>query len=896
MRSTRSIYRLGVGIFAMLLVVGTIERVAAIVSAPAETSRLISVIVKLEDEPVATYRGSVGGLAATSRRVTGARRIDMHSRAVLAYRTHLAGRFASAERLIVSAIPGARILYRYDVVLGGLAVQISEAELGILEGLPGVQAVHTDELQPLETTHSPAFIGAPALWKKVGGQGDAGEGIIVGMLDSGIWPEHPSFSDPDPQGKPYVVPPGTRACEFSGGSNPGPPFACNGKIIGAYRIETTYDACATCPHPAEEFSSVRDANGHGTMTASIAAGNGGVQTEIAHLARGIASGIAPRAHLIIYKVSGPMGSFGSDAVAAIQQAILDGVDVINYSIRGRADPYTDSVSLAFRDAYAAGVFVAAGAGNDGPAADTVTSLGPWVTTVAASNQPRTFWSKVTLAASDGKKLKVAGVSVSDQVKPGLPLILASSVGDEFCTSATPDGAFTGMIVFCNVNSSTTVPLISFNVSQRGAAGLLLQNRNSLLSPVGADDTPWVPTVDLTLAAGTMVRDFMAAHTGVVVTLGKGAPKKIEGNVMVGFSSRGGPHLAFGVAKPDVTAPGQLILGGDTPQHQDPLKIDGGLFQINQGTSLSTPHVAGGAALLKQLHPGWTPGQIKSTLMTSASAKKLVKGDGVTPFDSFDAGSGRIDLKAARDPGLTFDVPVQDYVDHAGDLWNVNYPSLFLPMNAPDTLMIGRTAHGELAKDTTWKLTITSPPDLAIHVPSTLVVPAGGLAPFTITIDKSAVAAGQVRFATLELAAKGHVARFPITAVGSGPLPDLVVTEVTASSPVTIGGSITLAVTTQNIGSVSADAYLVIFRISADNTLSANDPSLLSTDGGNLYCSFTDLAPGVTSTCTGPVPFVLSTSIPPGTYHVFAVIQPSRQQVERDSTNDTGESAAITVSE
>jgi hypothetical protein len=214
---------------SLLLITGNATRVGA--SAPdlgGASNHWVSVIVKLDDEPVATYRGGVPGLAATSREMTRVRRIEPSSTVVRAYRAHLARRFAAIEAQIDAAVPGARVLHRYDVVLGGLAVQVPEDAVAALAGLPGVAAVYPDELQPLETTRSPAFISAPALWGKLGGPENAGEGTIVGVLDTGIWPEHPSFSDPDPKGKPYVMPPGTRPCQFSGGANPGPSFTCNG--------------------------------------------------------------------------------------------------------------------------------------------------------------------------------------------------------------------------------------------------------------------------------------------------------------------------------------------------------------------------------------------------------------------------------------------------------------------------------------------------------------------------------------------------------------------------------------------------------------------------------------------------------------------------------------------
>ena len=286
--------------------------------------------------------------------------------------------------------------------------------------------------QQPQTSVSPEFIGAPTVWEDLGGQASAGEGVIVGVLDTGIWPEHPSFSDPDPSGKPYASPPpplsGTRACEFSGGANPGPAFACNDKLIGGDRFMATYDAVIGLL-PAE-YTTARDDNGHGTHTASTAAGNGGVSATIFGYPRGTISGIAPRAHVISYKVCGDQGCFPSDSVAAVQEAIQDGVNVINFSISGGASPFGDAVELAFLGAYNAGLFVSASAGNSGPTAETTDHRGPWTTTVAASTTNRFFHSDLTLTGSNGDTVTVQGVSITNPWAGSVPVATGASLGSD----------------------------------------------------------------------------------------------------------------------------------------------------------------------------------------------------------------------------------------------------------------------------------------------------------------------------------------------------------------------------------------------------------------------------------------------------------------------------------
>src|SRR5262249_47828779 len=158
---------------------------------------------------------------------------------------------------------------RLNVIVNAVAMQVPSDQVDKLKALPGVVGVYADELLHLDTDRSPAFIGAPTVWNKLGGQESAGDNVIVGVLDTGIWPEHPSFSDPDPSAKPYSPPAATsdghaRACQFSGGANPGPAFTCNNKLIGAQRFMNTYEL-VNALEPGE-FTTARDDDGHGTHT------------------------------------------------------------------------------------------------------------------------------------------------------------------------------------------------------------------------------------------------------------------------------------------------------------------------------------------------------------------------------------------------------------------------------------------------------------------------------------------------------------------------------------------------------------------------------------------------------------------------------------------------------
>ena len=713
---------------------------------------MASVIVKLKGDSLASYQGDIPGLPATSPSKTGQKKLNVKSKESQAYLSYLGNQHKAFTDAATRSIPQAKAGQDFSVVINAVAMTVPADQITALASLPDVAGVYPDEILHPETDNSPQFIGAPTIWNQMGGQENSGDGVVVGVIDTGIWPEHPSFSDPDPSGKPYAAPPATpsgtpRLCQFSGGSNPGPAFTCNNKLIGAYLKMDTYAAVIGLSAP--EYTSARDADGHGTHTSSTAAGNAGVAASIFGVSRGVVSGIAPRAQVEMFKVCGAQGCFSSDSAAAVQQAIADGVDVINFSISGGANPYSDVVELAFLDAYNAGIFVAASAGNSGPAADTTDHRGPWVTTVAASTQNRAFENTLTLTADGGASLTLTGTSLTAGVGPA-PVYVSTT--DPLCNSPFAPGSVTGMVVVCE-RGVTGRAEKGYNVLQGGAAGMILYNQAANVTDLETDNH-YLPATHIQYSQGTQVLDFLAAHTNVMATLTEGAKVTAQGDVMASFSSRGGTGQTLGVSKPDITAPGVQILAGASPVHLPPdqggvaLGPEGELFQAIAGTSMSSPHIAGSGALLKAEHPDWTPGQIKSALMTTAWMQ-VVKEDGVTPATTFDDGSGRVNLNKAGDPGLTFDVSASDYVLHAADLWNVNYPSIYLPALAGQ-ITLQRTAHSLLSHSSPWDVSVVGATDFTVMVPNNLVVPANGNATLTITIDARNVPVGQVRSATLYL--------------------------------------------------------------------------------------------------------------------------------------------------
>ena len=694
-------------------------------------SKLVNVVVKLDYDASASYTGTIKGLAATSPRVTG-KQLTGKSAAETAYAAYTKGIDSRFRSDVAKQISGARLGRSLTTVYGGVALRVPANQVAALLKLPNVSAVQADALNQPQTDSSTTFIGAPTLWAKEGGQALAGQGVIFGDLDTGLWPEHPSFADTGLLSAPPAKADGTpRTCDF--GDNPLTPatdvFACTNKLIGGEPFLDTYNALN-----GDELypDSARDSDGHGTHTSSTAAGDVVTNAPIFGVNRGPISGVAPGAWVSEYKVCGPQGCYSSDSAAAVQQAVLDGVDVINFSIGGGTNPYSDPVELAFLDAYAAGVTVAASAGNDGPTAATTGHNSPWVITVAASTQAREFQSTLTL--TDGSASTVlTGSSITAGAGPA-PIVLASAApyNNAFCGSAAPTGLFAGKIVACQRGGGVGRVQKGFNIRQGGAVGMILYN---LPLADTETDNHWLPVVHL--ADGTAFLAFMSSHTGVTGSFTAGVKAFGPGDVMASFSSRG-PGGQF--LKPDITAPGVQILAGHSPT---PCPVDcgppGEYYQAIAGTSMSSPHIAGSAILVQALHPTWGPGAIKSALMSTATTN-VVKEDTVTPADPFDDGAGRVDLnKAGSAPVVFQDSAANMFVNGSNPLTaiNVNTPAVNLP-TMPGSVTVKRTATNLSNKAWTFRVGTQAPKGSSITVsPKTGTIRPGQSKVFTITVKSSA---------------------------------------------------------------------------------------------------------------------------------------------------------------
>ncbi len=702
-------------------------------------STLVNVMVKYDYDSVATYAGGLAGLDATSPKVTG-KELKANPAAVAAYGRYLDGVSGDINAAVASKVPAASIRESFETAYGGVAMTLPANKIGQLLQVDGVVAVQKDALNQPLTDATPAFVGATAVWGGLGGSTKAGEGVIVGVLDTGIWPEHPSFNDNG-----IDHPGGTYGCEFGNGSAPfGPAFTCNDKLIGAYAFTDTYMAnIGAVPGEycdnATDVCSARDANGHGTHTSSTAAGSAVSNVNLLGVNRGSISGIAPGSHVIMYRVCLAQGCFGSDSVAAVEQAILDGVDVLNFSISGGNSAYTDPVELAFLEAYDAGILVNASAGNTGPGAGTANHAGPWTNTVGASTSNRHFLATLNLTASNGDTFSQQGVTITAGVT-NKDVVLATAVGSSALCDSPANASAAGKVVVCQRGGNARVDK-GFRMSLAGAAGMILFN------PVKQDlqsDNHWLPAIHLEgpLSGTHPLLTFLSSHTGVKANWVSGVASPVQGDVMAAFSSRG-PLGDF--IKPDVTAPGIQILAGHTPT---PISTDAGppgqLYQAIAGTSMSSPHVAGMSALVKDAHPSWSPGQIKSALMTS-SVQSVVKENGTTAADPFDRGAGSARVDRAIATRVTLDVSAADYVASAGDPLNrinLNLPSINAPTMSGQ-ISTERTLRNVSGGTVKFEVSTTAPAGASIEVsPSTVEILAGGTRTLKIKISGAGLANGQ----------------------------------------------------------------------------------------------------------------------------------------------------------
>ncbi len=766
-------------------------------------------IVQLADAPVAAYTGNLRGLAAT--RVAPGGRLNMKAPAARAY----AGFLDSQRNAVLAKLGKVVVLHNYSVTFNGFAAELTDAQAQAIAVTPGVRSVVESELRQMDTTRTPDFLGLTAvpggIWSQLDAMGRKvkGEDVIIGMVDSGIWPENPSFGDKtDAGGTPvayfeagtsvYGAPPARWAgtCQTGEGFTNG---MCNNKLLGVRHYSAAFlSGGATLA--ASEFVSARDGSGHGSHTASTAGGNAGVRNNASNgVTVGVMSGIAPRARLAAYKVcwtatvSTLTGCVTPDILRAIDDAVADGVDVINYSISGTQLEFNDPVEIAYLNAATAGVFVAASAGNSGPG-NEVAHISPWLTTVAASTLDRQPGADVTL----GNGSIYSGYSTNFTAAPTALLVLSSdipaagqtTVSANIClaNSLDPAGA-AGKIVICDRGTNTAAARLaaSAEVKRVGGVGMVLVNPTS--TTLVATDAHTVPTVHLQNTQRDAVRAY-AATAGATATIGLSYNLPgVVAPVMAGFSSRG-PNKANGnILKPDISGPGSGVVAGyfvgslTTAQHNGLIAgtyTPPSAFATLSGTSMSSPHMAGAGALMKQAYPTWSPAAIKSALMTSTTDIKLSSGAADT--NRWGYGAGHMNPNGAYNPGLVYDIAPADYgrflcgvslSPPAGlgscatlgalPAWNLNLPSL-----TAFNVVVGRTLTRSVTNVGGATATYVAAASLAgwnvAVTPASLTLAPGATASFTTELTRTTAALNSWTFGSLTWSDGDHTVRSPLSAL------------------------------------------------------------------------------------------------------------------------------------
>ncbi|XP_017969733.1 PREDICTED: subtilisin-like protease SBT1.1 [Theobroma cacao] len=573
-----------------------------------------------------------------------------------------------------------QLLYAYETIMFGFAARLSSKQLELLSKIDGFQYASLDEeLISLHTTHSPQFLGlekGKGLWHASNLKSD----VIIGVVDTGIWPEHPSFQDHGLSAIPS---------RWKGACMKGTKFSssnCNRKLIGAKFFFKGYEAIGGKINETEDFKSARDSNGHGTHTASTAAGSLVENASLFGLANGSAAGLRYTSRIAVYKACWATCTT-PDVLAAMEQAILDGVDVLSLSLGAAVQPYyRDLLALASFWAIANGIFVSFSAGNEGPSKSTVKNTAPWIMTVGASSVDRSFPTIVKLG--NGQTFEGSSLSVGKGTEK-LPLVYGKTAGGqgaEYCIAGSLNRKLVqGKMVVCQRGKNARAEKGEV-VKMAGGAGMLLINTEREGEELLADSHV-LPATSLGASAGNALKKYMNSTKSPTASIAfKGTTYGNRAPIAAALSSRGPNLVGLDVIKPDVTAPGVNILAA-WPAITSPneLKSDKRrvLFNIVTGTSMSCPHVSGIAALLKSRHKDWSPAAIKSALMTTSYVTDnkgspildVAFSSSATPFA---LGSGHVDPERASDPGLIYDISPKDYIYYLCSLkYNASQISLFV---------------------------------------------------------------------------------------------------------------------------------------------------------------------------------------------------------------------------
>ncbi|CAG7909032.1 unnamed protein product [Brassica rapa] len=568
--------------------------------------------------------------------------------------------------------PSSRILYSYDSAFEGFSAQLTESEAKTLKNLPEVVAVRPDHVLQVQTTYSYKFLGLngpgpSSVWSK----SRSGQGTIIGVLDTGVWPESPSFDD---TGMPSIPSKWKGVCQEGESFTPS---NCNKKLIGArffIRGHRVANSPLDSPNMPREYISARDSTGHGTHTASTAGGSSVSMASVLGNGAGVASGMAPGAHVAVYKVCWFNGCYSSDILAAIDVAIQDKVDVLSLSLGGFPIPlYDDTIAIGTFRATEHGISVVCAGGNNGPLASSVANTAPWVSTIGAGTLDRKFPGVVRLA--NGKLLYGESLYPGKGIKKAereleIVYVAGGDKGSEFCLRGSlPRESVQGKMVICDrgVNGRSEKGQA---VKEAGGVAMILAN-TEINQEEDSVDVHLIPATligyEESVVLKGYVRDTVRAKARLI--FGGTVIGRSRGPDVAQFSARG-PSLANpSVLKPDLIAPGVNIIAawpqnlGPTGLPYDSRRVN---FTVMSGTSMSCPHVSGITALIRSAYPSWSPAAIRSAMMTTADlydrrGKEIRDGD--KPAGVFAIGAGHVNPVKAINPGLVYNIQPVDYISY-----------------------------------------------------------------------------------------------------------------------------------------------------------------------------------------------------------------------------------------
>ncbi|KAK9068054.1 hypothetical protein SSX86_012165 [Deinandra increscens subsp. villosa] len=609
------------------------------------------------------------------------------------------------------------LIHAYHNVFTGFAAKLSANQVKAMEKMDGFVTARPERVYKLHTTHTPRFLG---LHRNLGfwGGSNYGKGIIIGVLDTGITPGHPSFDD---KGMPPPPAKWKGKCEFVG---------CNNKLIGARDFIS---------------SSPLDEEGHGTHTSGTAAGNFVNGANVFGNAKGTAAGMAPLAHLAMYKVCGIFGCPDGAILAAMDAAIEEGVDVLSLSLGGASIPfYEDGIAVGAFSAIQRGIFVSCSAGNSGPFSFSLSNEAPWILTVGASTLDRDIRSTVYLgnqALLDGQSL----FQPKDFPQNFLPLVYPGSKGGQLaavCAAGSLKNIdVKGKVVLCDGGGGVARIAKGQTVKDAGGAAMILANE-MIDGDTTRADAHVLPASNVAYDAGVTIKTYIFLSSSPVATLiFRGTVMGVDSAPAVAsFSSRGPSVASAGIVKPDIIGPGVNILAA-WPVSVDNSTQTKATFNMISGTSMSCPHLAGISALLKSEHPDWSPAAIKSAIMTTAGRVSLsgkpIEDERELRANIFAIGSGHVNPSKANDPGLIFDIQPNDYIPYLCGLGytskqvgvivqkrvtcsevipeaQLNYPSFAVTLGVGDTKSFTRTVTNVGVANSNYTLTdVDLPVDLAL---------------------------------------------------------------------------------------------------------------------------------------------------------------------------------------